>query len=211
MACSRHTETGGRSVPPGTPGRLFHVSKEVRELQASESGDRALSHGLTMADTRQDISTAWLLLSHGPLIGAALAASALSVAIVIFAVSAVETTQRNGVLVPLLDLALGWHIGSTLITLWVIYAISTTWQTEHRYPMRQRIFGDFGFATLLFITLFLGGVNVVAARVTMQLRRRAAWLGWTQGPWPRGWVESAEEDDPPDFAGRPFRRLRSDT
>ena len=102
------------------------------------------------------ISVAWLLISHGTFLGAAIAATGLSIGLI--AVLFVDAFQRAHDRIR--RLAIAWNVASFLISLWTLYAISATWTASHLWPRSQRIFGDFGFASLCLVTLVIALFNL---------------------------------------------------
>ncbi len=101
-----------------------------------------------------DIGTAWLVLAHAPFIGAAIAASALSVTLALFVF---ETTRERRGDRTLQALAIAWNVVCFLIATWTVYAIALTWRTAQRY--REQIFGNFAFGTLMLIVVAMAAVN----------------------------------------------------
>lgn len=107
-----------------------------------------------------DIGTAWLVLSHGAFINSIIASSGLAVAFLIFAFS---NTFRLGV--HFQELAIGWNITSLIISAWTLYAIITTWTTAREWPVSDRIFDDFAFYFLIFVTFVVTLFNAWTLRL----------------------------------------------
>jgi len=114
-----------------------------------------------------DISSAWLVLSHGTFLSAALAASALSLTLYVlfFVVSPLKRLPSK-----VLDLAIGWNIVSFAISAWTVFAISKTWIAARK--ITNKIFDDFGFSFLMIVTIFIGAVNLWFMVLVIQVKRQ---------------------------------------
>lgn len=112
-----------------------------------------------LAQFHPDIATAWLVLSHGAFLGAAIAATAVSVGLIIVAYANAQINLFPGIR-RLRRLAMGWNICSFLISAWTVYAISRTWQAGRRWPSKARIFDNFGYITLMLLAFSIALFNV---------------------------------------------------
>jgi hypothetical protein len=86
-----------------------------------------------------DIGTAWLLLSHGAFLTAAVAALGISTALYTS-----KWTYESRLL------CCGGAIGSFTILAWILYAIYRTWQAAKQF--QDKIFTDIAFEILLMVT-----------------------------------------------------------
>lgn len=68
-------------------------------------------------------------------------------------------------------LGISWNLVSTLISLWTVYAIYKTWQSAEEWPVKIRIFDDFGFAFLTFVTLVIAVLNLSILQVALRVPR----------------------------------------
>lgn len=109
-----------------------------------------------------DIGTAWLILSHGAFVGATIASTGLSVAFLTFAYGQTRRLGRE-----FQQLALGWNIVSLVISAWTVYAIFKTWASAEEWPVKARIFDDFGFGFLLLVELTVTFFNLWTLRMAL--------------------------------------------
>lgn len=112
------------------------------------------------------ISVAWLVLSHGAFLGASIAATSISAALIITTYAEAFKGAHK-----FQHLAIGWTIASLLISLWTCLAIAQTWAASHLFPKSQRIFNDFGFALLTFITLVVAYFNLWTLFLCLKWRK----------------------------------------
>ena len=115
-------------------------------------------------EQQPNVATAWLILSHGAFLGASIASTGLSLTLVVIAFGTTNAFPRK-----LQRLAIAWNVLSFLISGWTVYAISATWRVSQRY--KERIFDDFGDASLLFITIALACINLWSAQMSVSSYR----------------------------------------
>jgi hypothetical protein len=115
------------------------------------------------------IAIAWMVLIHSGFIGAAIAGAGLSVGLVIVLYA---DFFRGAKLLQ--NLAIAWNVSSFFITAWTLYAIAQTWKASYLFPPKDQIFGEFGFASLAFITAVVGIFNIYTL-----------WIGWIWKPRPK--------------------------
>jgi len=97
------------------------------------------------------IGTAFLVLSHGAWVGAALACYAIGAGLILFFDGS-----------PLRDKAkpnaIGWVATGIFVGVWTIYAVAATWRASRK--LDGAIFDDFGFSFLILVVLAVMGMGI---------------------------------------------------
>lgn len=96
-----------------------------------------------------NISTAWLVLSHGPWVGAAIALMAITVAVYVAFISGFPNLRPLGV---------GLSVASLCVSLWTAYAVYVTGRVSMRF--QYPIFGLGGVISLMAVVLIVAAVNL---------------------------------------------------
>jgi len=97
------------------------------------------------------IGTAWLVLSHGAWVGAALACFAIGLGMLF-------VLEADGLRDKVKPNSIGWIATGIFVGLWTLYAISVTWRVSRQLP--DAIFDDFGFSFLTVVVLVIIGMGV---------------------------------------------------
>jgi hypothetical protein len=98
-----------------------------------------------------DIGPSWLLLSHGAFLAAIVEGSNTAYYFIISNPLHITTFNKT--------IAILKAVGSLLLGMWTIYAISGTWRENAK--LKHPVYGDIGFVSLIMIVLYLMAVAIV--------------------------------------------------
>ena len=119
-------------------------------------GGTALPTPSSTSPTYHDIGTAWLVLTHGVFISAAIAASSIATRYLMMWHECAQDERQYRLMI--LIIGCWWGAASTAISMWTLFAIYETWLAASHF--QYRIFKNGGYLSLVGITLFVAAANI---------------------------------------------------